>query len=318
MEFNTWCPRLTAAMILSGSAVQVKGLGSWLVCATKRLMVAWRSTTSEDTALEALLGEFGEEPLDCVEPRARGGREVEGEARVSVEPLTHLRMLVDGVVVEDHVHKLSGRHLSLNSIQEANELLVTMALHTSANDLSFEHVESSEQRRCSVALVVMGHRAGAAFLHRQAGLGAVEGLDLRLHRPRARWHGRRIDIEPDNIAQLVDELRVVGELELLDPVRLQTMRAPDALDGAWADTDYFRHHGSGPMGRLGGRIGVGERHDTLSDTRPKWRDARRPRLIAHQAVVTGLHEAFLPAPHTGFRLAGLAHDLIGADADSTQ
>ena len=49
--------------------------------------------TSEDTALEALLGEFGEEPLDCVEPRARGGREVEGEARVPVEPLTHLRML---------------------------------------------------------------------------------------------------------------------------------------------------------------------------------------------------------------------------------
>ena len=33
--------------------------------------------------------------------------------------------------------------------------------------------------------------------------------------------GGRIDIEPDNIAQLVDELRVVGELELLDPVRLQ-------------------------------------------------------------------------------------------------
>ena len=88
---------------------------------------------------------------------------MEGEARVPVQPLTHLRMPVDGVVVEDHVHKLSGRHLSLNSIQEANELLVTMALHTSANDLSFEHVESSEQRRCSVALVVMGHRAGAAF-----------------------------------------------------------------------------------------------------------------------------------------------------------
>ena len=44
--------------------------------------------------------------------------------------------------------------------------------------------------------------------------------------------GGRIDIEPDNIAQLVDELRVVGELELLDPVRLQTVRPPDALDGS--------------------------------------------------------------------------------------
>ena len=28
--------------------------------------------------------------------------------------------------------------------------------------------------------------------------------------------GGRIDIKPDNIAQLVDELRVVGELELVD------------------------------------------------------------------------------------------------------
>ena len=40
--------------------------------------------TSEDTALQTLLGKFGEEPVDCVEPRARGRREVEGEARVRV------------------------------------------------------------------------------------------------------------------------------------------------------------------------------------------------------------------------------------------
>ena len=67
-----------------------------------------------------------------------------------------------------------GRHLRLNGVQEADELLMTMALHTSANDLAFEDIESSEQRRCAMALVVVGHRAGSAFLHRQAGLGAVE------------------------------------------------------------------------------------------------------------------------------------------------
>jgi hypothetical protein len=50
------------------------------------------------------------------------------------------------------------------------------------------------------------------------------------------------DIEPDNIAQLVDELRVVGELGLLDPVRLKTMCAPYALDGTCTDADCFRHH----------------------------------------------------------------------------
>src|SRR5258707_7192208 len=49
MESNAWCPRLTAAMILSGSAVHVKGFGSALVSATKRLMAAWRSTTERKT-----------------------------------------------------------------------------------------------------------------------------------------------------------------------------------------------------------------------------------------------------------------------------
>ena len=33
---------------------------------------------------------------------------------------------------------------------------------------------------------------------------------------------------------------------------------------------------------------------------------------------TRLHEAFLPAPHTGLRFAGPAHDLIGANTVSTQ
>ena len=53
MEFNTWCLRLTAAMILSELAVQVKGLGFWLCSARKRLIAAWRPTTGvQDASLE--------------------------------------------------------------------------------------------------------------------------------------------------------------------------------------------------------------------------------------------------------------------------
>jgi len=36
-------------MILSGSAVHLKGFGIWLASATKRLMAAWRSTTDRKT-----------------------------------------------------------------------------------------------------------------------------------------------------------------------------------------------------------------------------------------------------------------------------
>jgi hypothetical protein len=37
---NIWCPRLTAAMMPSGLAVQVKGFGLALCSRTKRLMAA--------------------------------------------------------------------------------------------------------------------------------------------------------------------------------------------------------------------------------------------------------------------------------------
>jgi hypothetical protein len=64
--------------------------------------------------------------------------------------------------------------------------------------------------------------------------------------------GGRIDIEADNITQFIDELRVFGELELPNPVRLETMRAPDALDRTCADAGYFRHQGGSPVGHLDG------------------------------------------------------------------
>jgi len=244
---------------------------------------------------------------------------VEGEARVSVEPLPHFRMLVGGVVVENHVHDFSVRHLRLDGVEEADKLLVTMALHAATNDLAFKYIESGEQRRCAVSFVVVGHRAGATLLHRQAGLSAVERLDLRLFVDREDdGMGRRIDIKPDHVAQLVDELRVVGELELLNPVWLETMRVPDALNGTRANADGFRHHRGSPVGRLDGRIGAGERDHTLGYIRAEWWNTRGSRLIAQEAVITGLHEAFLPAPHAGLRLSSPPHDLVGANAVRAQ
>lgn len=53
--------------------------------------------------------------------------------------------------------------------------------------------------------------------------------------------GGRIDVETDDVAQLVDEPRVGGELELLYPMRLKAVRPPDALDGTRADIDDLRH-----------------------------------------------------------------------------
>src|SRR5450830_1093977 len=170
-----------------------------------------------------------------------------------------------------------------------------------------------------MAFVVMGHRSSTARLHRQTRLGAVERLDLALLIDREDdGMGWWIDIEAYNIAQLVDKLRVGGELELFHPVRLKAVRTPDALDGTRADIGDLRHHGGGPVGRLCWRLGLGERHDAFGDVRSQRTDARWACLIVQEAVVTRLHEAFLPAPHAGLRFAGPAHNLIGANTVRAQ
>jgi hypothetical protein len=48
------------------------------------------------------------------------------------------------------------------------------------------------------------------------------------------------------------QARVGGEFELFHPVRLEAVRAPDALAGTRVDADAPRHHRGGPVGRLGG------------------------------------------------------------------
>jgi hypothetical protein len=53
-------------------------------------------------------------------------------------------------------------------------------------------------------------------------------------------------------------------------------------------------------------------------TRAVMFDPRGACLVVQEAVVTRQHEAFLPAPDTGLRFAGPAHDLIGANTVRAQ
>jgi hypothetical protein len=60
------------------------------------------------------------------------------------------------VVVEDHVDHLAGRHGALERVEEADELLVPLALHAAADHRAVEHVERREQGGRAVALGVVG------------------------------------------------------------------------------------------------------------------------------------------------------------------
>ena len=228
---------------------------------------------------------------------------------MACEPGDHLGVLVGGIVVDDGVDGLPGRHGVLDGVEEADELLVAVARHVAADDGAVEDIERGEERGGAVPLVVVRHRGEATLLQRQAGLGAVERLDLALLVDR-QDHGmrRRIDVEPDDVAHLRRELRIVGELEGPDPMRLQPVRAPDALDVGKAHARRLRHRAAGPVGRLARRFAEGQGNDPLGHFRPEGLDPRWPGLVAQKAIDALRAEPFLPAPHRRLALGRGAHD----------
>src|SRR6516164_6607673 len=57
--------------------------------------------------------------------------------------------------------------------------------------------------------------------------------------------GRRIDIEPDDVGQLGGKTWIARALEGAQPVRLQLVRPPDALDRTQRNADGFGHRPAG-------------------------------------------------------------------------
>src|SRR5512144_1997264 len=128
-------------MILSGLAVQKKGLGSSLVWSMKRLMAAWRSATERNTPrLSRRLESLAKKPSTAFSQ----------EQEVGVKWKVHRRwrssrswalflstgclgatsgMFVGGVVLQNGVDDLAGRNDALDGAEEADEFLVTVALH---------------------------------------------------------------------------------------------------------------------------------------------------------------------------------------------
>ena len=115
-------------MMASGSAVQTKGLGLSLVSA--RISVDGGleiDDAFEHASLEALPGQFGEEPFDGIEPGCRGRGEMEMEPRMPFEPGADLGMLVRRIIVDDQVQLPLGRGFAIDLVEEADELLMPVA-----------------------------------------------------------------------------------------------------------------------------------------------------------------------------------------------
>ena len=227
---------------------------------------------------------------------------MKGPAWVSLQPGAHLGVFMGGIIVEHGMDELFGGYLALDGIEKANELLVSMALYVATDHSAVEHVERREQASGAMPDIIMGHCATSPRLERQPRLqrprlGAVKCLDLgflvnRKH-DRAGW---RIEIEPDDIDEFIDEEGIARTLEGPQPVRLQLMGLPYSLHGSQRQAAGFGHRAACPVCHLVRRFAAGQRDNLGNGFCRRRRFAWRPRFIAQQRINTALREALLPTP----------------------
>jgi hypothetical protein len=119
-------------------------------------------------------------------------------------------------------------------------------------DLAGGHVQGGEQGGDAMAQVVMGAPFGQSGHHRQHRRGPVQGLDLGflVHTQHQRLL-RRIQIQPDDVADLVDEVRVGADLEGVDQVRFEPKRLPDPAHRRLRQPRFFGHRRPRPVGSVG-------------------------------------------------------------------
>ena len=175
--------------------------------------------------------------------------------------------------------------------------------HALADHRAVEHVERGEQGGGAVALIVVGHGAGAALLHRQAGLRAVERLDLATsRRPTARGcaPAGRHRARPRRCSLAAN----AGSLDSLKG-RTRCGCSPCAAQIRCTEA------GDTPASRAIARTvqwvaspggGASVRRPPGRPARRQRRDARGPGLVAQQPVDPGLEVALLPAPDAGLGL----------------
>jgi hypothetical protein len=120
--------------------------------------------------------------------------------------------------------------------------------------------------------------------------------------------GRRIDIEPDDIHELLGKGRVPGELEAPPAVRGEAVRPPDLLHRRDREPGGLRHGAGGPVRCLVRRRRQGQPDDLRGSVHGNGRLAGRPGPVPEQPVHAFGHEPLLPAPDAGLRDARLAHD----------
>ncbi len=188
------------------------------------------------SAAQAIFGQVTEEALHHVQLRAADRREVHTKAGMTVEPALAPGMFVSGVVIHDHMDQFVFGNDVIDGAQELEPFLMAVPVVAHRDYLAFKRVQAGEQLGLTIALVIVGYGSAAAFLHRQPGLAAVQGLNPALL-VIAQHHGMlgRIQMQACDVLQFFLELRIAAELERPHLMRLQAMGTPDASHAGFAD-----------------------------------------------------------------------------------
>ena len=107
----------------------------------------------------------------------------------------------------------------------------------------------------------------------------------------------RAHVQPDDIAQLLDEERVGRELEVLAPVRLQAKQLEVAMHARLGDAGLAGHRANAPMRRAVSRPGMQCRLDRLCQTLVVDRAGLADARFAVEPVDASLDELRTPLAH---------------------
>ena len=264
-------------------------------------------------AADALCGDLGEEALDEVHPGRAGGREMQLEAGMLLQPGLHLGRLVGRVVVKNQMDVAGFLHGPVDAAQKAQELPGAVAWHAFPDDQARLDVQRGEECGGAVALVVVGHGGGAPLLEGQTRLGPIERLDLGLLIDAEHDRTvRRIEIEADDLGDLLLEHRVVRDLEPFHDMRLQPGIGPYAPHARGRDTHRPGHRRAAPVRGIGRRFLHSPRDHLQPDLSGQGRHPGRPGLVALETRNTFIEIPRLPAPDRRLRYTRPPHDLHGA------
>jgi hypothetical protein len=208
---------------------------------------------------------------------------------------------VGAVVVHDDVHVESLRDTRVDQVEELAKLRRSVPLMKLGDHVARLRVKRGEQGRGAVPFIVMRPAFHLSGLQGQQRLGAIECLDLRfLVDAEHRRMRRRVQIQADDVADFLDEERVVRQLERLTPMRLQPTRVPNATDRGMTQADGFGHPARTPV-RRAARSGFQRPNDHLLHLLVRDRAFRPGSRLVVEPVQTVLQKPTAPFAHRAGR-----------------